>query len=150
MELGTKVQAEAIKALEKGEKESIRYAESQDGKWVYITVNGFYAVRIAGDCFWLDKEKIRSMPTLSKNFLYEKVSNAQELKTLGEMKRLDRSRTVDIFQGSSFDVCVDSKHLKLLSKDGCKLYAKDEKSPIYFVLKGEIYAVVMPVSKKNK
>lgn len=144
MKLETKVQLEALKLLEKGIEP--KYAESSDGKKIYITLNGFWAICIDKDKLWLDKEKIKPMPSISDFFDDTKILDASELKISNTLHRLPNDEIGDILSGNGFDICIKSKYSKLLHKNDCEMYAKDKNSAVYFVLDGEIYAIVMPIN----
>ena len=148
MTIETKVQIEVLKRLEK-EKSLSWYAE--DEKWIYITTNGYYGIRIPKDKFFLNCAFMKPMQVLASSFSSNQLSESHELTITDEMRNIGVGTGV-ILRCKQFDTCIRSKFLKKIFKKKCKLYSKDNKSSIYFVLDGEIYAVAMPIdiSKKDK
>lgn len=146
MTLETKLQIEMLKLLEDKHSASW-YAE--DKKYIYITTNGIYGIRIPKNKFFLNCDYMKPMPMLISNFIPDRTDKLHRLTITDE--KLDMViGTGTILRCSQFDTCINSKILKKIFKKKCRLYSKDSKSPVYFVLKDEIYAVVMPIDMSKK
>ena len=147
MTIETKIHIDVLKRLET-EKSLSWYAK--DEKWVYITTNGYYGIRISKYKFFLNCAFMKPMQAMVSHFSSDQLIESYELTITDEIRNIGAGTGV-ILRCKKFDTCIRSKILKKIFKKKCKLYSKDNKSSIYFVLNGEIYAVVMPVyiSKKE-
>lgn len=141
----TKLQIEALKMLEKGEKIP---SCAKDDKYFFLTFDGIHALRIYNKSFWLNPESMKEATHLPQHFSVDKLSGTSELTATDEMKKLSKGAVGVLLKGDDFTTCIYEKHLKLFMDKSCKLYAKDEKSAVYFTHNEEIYAVVMPVQLK--
>ena len=59
----------------------------------------------------------------------------------------DGKNTKAVLVCDEFESWINADFFKTLSKKGCKMYAEDAKSTVYFVLDGRIYAVCMPLAQ---
>lgn len=144
MKLEIKMQTEALKALDKGQ--TVNYAE--DEYHVFITLDGSSAVSIMKLDFFLDTKQMDLSKSLIGYFDPSKLADTHLLDISGDMKKV-KNRILTALDYKGFRTYIDSEYLKKFCKPDCKLYAKDEKSPIYFVVHGDIYAIAMPVNTKR-
>lgn len=146
MTLETKMQIEALKALE---KDGYKPALDEDEKFVYFTTNGYCAYRISKDHFFLNRDFLNHTTSLASSFSSIMLDKAFELAVTNEMWVLQKGKIVRTLRCKTFESYINYDYLKMISMKGCKMYAKNEKSAILFVNDGEIYAVCMPVNLKK-
>lgn len=142
MTLETKIQTEAMNFLDHDKKAG--YAEFEN--YVYLTL-AYYAVRIPKNRFYLNTESL--IKRSADMFIMYNLDNAEELTVSEEMRKKGKNNIV-LLKCKKFTTGINEKYLKLLTKKCCKLYAKSEKSAVYFVLNDEIYAACMPVTLKKE
>ena len=145
MTIETKLQIEALKILDRGEKAPC-YAK--DEECFFLALNGTYIFRICDEPFSLNPEVLNEVPSLTSHFKSSNILGTQELTVTNEMRKLDNAVGV-LLKCDDFTTCIDEKFLKMFMDRSCKLYAKDEKSVIYFFRNNKIYAAVMPISLKK-
>jgi len=145
MKIELQIQIDALKMLFTQKDDNPAYDDSNEG-CVYLTTSGFWAVRIPEEDFWLDKSKLQ--PASLTRFLKESISYAKEV----HLKRFDTDKnlkpTLAVLSNDTCETTINAKTLKLLSKDGCKLYTKGSNAVIYFMLDDEVYAFCMPCYRK--
>lgn len=142
MNIETKIQIEALKELEKTYRRPPSFCEDEKG-WIYFTINGFSAVRIDSKEFWLDKNKLCNVEPLS-NIFSEDMSSKKKLVLTNVFYQHEKTN-YNMLKCDEFKTYINNKIFKLLYKDGCEMYAKDNKSKVYFVVNNEIYACIMPL-----
>lgn len=142
MTLETKIQIEALKALEKNK---YKPAFAEDENFVYLTVNGYYVYRIPKQYFYLNRDSINHNTSFVSSFSPIMLDKACRLTVTDTMQKLENGKVVTVLKADKFNSYISSDHLKLLTLNGCELYAKSEKSAICFVAGGDIYAICMPV-----
>jgi len=121
---------------------NIRYAEAED-RAVYLS-NGYYAVRIPEEWFWLDRSKLGHTSTLDK-FFENLPDTANELTF---RYHINDGKTIKSVLGcEKFDICLNTDFFKMLRLISCKMYAVNAKSEVYFTLNEKIYAVCMPLAQ---
>lgn len=147
MKIETKIQIDALKQLENDKNKKPCYAEGTNGL-IYFCPEGVWAMKIYDSDFWIDKSKLKTMESLPNNFNACNLSNTSKLEVTNNLIRLEKG-TVTILRGDKFQTHINDKYLKLLYRNCCEIYAKNEKSIIYFVLDDEIYACVMPVNMEK-
>lgn len=146
MTIETKLQIEALKAMEKNEK-TPGYAEDED--YVYLSTDGYRATCIAKQDFFLDTDKLQLSENLSENFDSVNLADTYKLSVTDEMRKI-KSGTITLLKCEEFRTWINTDFLNPYLKIGYKPYAKSEISPIYFVLSSEIYAVVMPIKLEKE
>ncbi len=144
MILEEKIQVEAIKLLDGPDAKSRCVQYSEGDRAVYLTVNGYYAVRIPESIFWLDRNKLRCTNSI-KSLFKGLPDTAKEL--LFKHSIGDGKSTKAVLACDEFETWINAGFFKLLSQKTCKMYATDAKSPIFFVRNGLIYAVCMPLAQ---
>lgn len=148
MTLETKMQIDALKILEKGSVGPAAFAE--DENFVYLTVNGCCAYRIPKPHFFLNCDFLKPVASLASSFSSLALDHTCELTVTDDMRVLtQKGDIVRTLKGDNFYTYINVDCLKKFSVKGCKLYAKSNKSAIYFVTDSEIYAVVMPTILPN-
>lgn len=143
MKIELKMQIDALKQLAKTNVKTPRYFDNGEG-WIYFSLDGYTAVRIHKSDFWLDREKLRIGEGLRSVFENFSALEESELALTDEIRALVKG-TGNILKCKDFETCINSDFLKPFSKSGYKMYAKNEKSVIHFVLGDTIFAAVMPI-----
>lgn len=141
MTLETKIQTETMNFLDDEKRASCAEYEN----FVYLTL-AYYAIRIPKGRFYLNTDMLRKGS--ADIFSPEALDKTEKLEISEGMRKIGKA-TVTLLKCDKFTTGINEKFLKLLTKRGCTLYAKSEKSAIYFVINGEIYAVCMPVNLKK-
>lgn len=142
MTVETKLQIEALKKLEK-DKNAIRYAKNEES--LYLTLDGTYAFRFCEEPFYLNLGVLKEEPSLTSYFNSDSLSATYELTITNEMRKLSNATGV-LLKCEKFTTCVNERLLKMFMDSFCKLYAKSEKSIVYFARNNGIYAVVIPIN----
>lgn len=148
MKIDLKMQIDALKQLAKTNAKTPHYFDKGDG-WIYFTLDGYMAVRIHESDFWLDREKFHINKGLRSVFENFSALEESELTLTDEIKALVKG-TGNILKCKDFETCIRSDFLKPFSKSGYKMYAKNEKSVIRFVLGDTVFGAVMPVYLRTR
>lgn len=143
MTLETKIQIEALKLIGTPKAACLRYAEGDEA--VYMTVDGYSAVRIPEKMFMLDRNKIKRMNSL-RTFFEGVGGKGKVLKFKHSIN--DGKGTKAVLTCDSFETWIDADFYKKLSIKGCKIYAENEKTAVQFALDDRIYAVCLPLTKE--
>lgn len=143
MKIEFKMQIDALKQLAKTNTKTPNYFDNGDG-WIYFTPDGYVAVRIHESNFWLDREKLHINKRIRSVFENFSALEESELTLTDEIKALVKGAG-NILKCKDFETCIRSDFFKSFSKSGCKMYAKNEKSVIHFVLGDTVFGAVMPV-----
>lgn len=143
MTIETKLQIEALKLL--GNFETVHVAPDPNNECFYIAVDKYSAVRVPMYGFHLGGESLSPMPRLIAMFDSSKIGESEKLTDTNTLK-ISQKDTLHILKCEKFTTYINEKYYKKFFKNGCELYAESEKKIICFVLDGEIYAIVMPVT----
>lgn len=122
----------------------VRYIDSGYG-YVYMTLDGYTAVRILENDFWLDKNKLSKSPLLARSFSEAECADDKELTLKNYMADDKGTPSVCVLSGKTFDTKIRVSNFTALCKKGCKMYANGKKLPVYFTLDGAVYAICMPI-----